>query len=301
MNTNSKVRTIAPLVAVAALLAAPAHADVLAGWDFSQYQASASLAPGGASSLSANYSSLDPTGNAGAESAAFGTLHFDGSFGSSNTATDFLPTAGSKNCQRGVEPPSNAPDACANGLGDGPVRSNRKEPWERGETAFGAGAHSVLRREGQTFTNMLGMSASSNLSVVFAIDLTTLGMDASNWAVSFGGRTVTGNGPNGGEVSCDPPGCSSTVGVDFSLDGTTYVPFGSANLTPEDTRFDVTLPAVGTDTAFVRLNLDAGDGTPIIDNVAVSGFPLPEPGVTMQLLAGLVGLLALQRFRSKAG
>ncbi len=293
---NTKLCAIAPLVAVAALLAVPAQAEVIAGWDFSQYARPAALTPF-ANTLPANYSSLDPTGNAGIESASLGTLHFDGSFGSSSTLTDFLPTPGSKNCLRGTDPPR----GCANGNADGPVRSNRKEPWGRGETAFGAGAHSVLRAEGQAFQNLLGMSASNTLSVVFAVDLTLLGMDASNWSVSFGGRTASGGGPGGGEQSCDPPGCTSTVGVDFSLDGSTYVPFGSANLTAEDERFEVALPAVPTDTAFVRLNLDAGSGTPIIDNVAVNGLPLPEPGVTLQLLAGLVGLLALNRFRGEAG
>ncbi len=297
---NTKLCAIAPLVVVAALLAVPAQAEVLAGWDFSQYRGSASLAPAGTNTLPANYSSLDPTGNAGAESAAFGTLHFDGNFGSSSTLTDFLPTAGSRNCQRRVEPPDAAPDACAQGLADGPVRSNRKEPWERGETGFGAGAHSVLRTEGQVFQNLLGMTASSSLSVVFEADLTSVNMGASGWSVSFGGRTAAGSGPSGGEVSCDPPGCSSTVGIDFSTNGSSFSSAGSVILTPEDTRFAVPLGIVGSPaTAYVRLNFNPASGTPIIDNVALEAQALPEPGATAGLLAG-GGLLALLARRRRA-
>jgi hypothetical protein len=293
---NTRLRTIAPLIAAAALVAAPAGAEVIAGWDFSQYRGSATLAPVGASSLPANYSSLDPTGNAGAESAAFGTCYFDGSNGSTSTATDFLPTAGSRNCYKGL----GGPRGCAEGNADGPVRSNKTEPWGKGENSFDSGAHLVQRDEGQTFQNLLAMTATNDVSVVFGADLTSLGEDATNWAVSFGGRTAAGAGPDGGELRCSPA-CSATVGVDFSVDGSTYASIGSVNLTPEDERFEVPLGAVPTDTAFVRLNLHTSDGTPIIDNVAISGVPLPEPGATLQLLAGLGGLMGLRRLRRTVG
>jgi len=289
------LRAIAPLVAVAALLAGTARAEVIAGWDFSQYRSSASLTPF-TDTLPANYSSLDPTHNAGAESAGFGTLYFDGSFGSSSTLTEFLPTAGSKNCQR-AQDATPSPQGCANGNADGPVRSNWKEPWSSpGDTHFDA--HSVLRHEGQAFQNRLGMAASSSLSVVFEADLSSTGDGGSDWSLSFGGRTAIGGGPAGGEQGCDPPGCTSTVGIDVSTNGSSYTSAGSAILTPEDTRFEVPLGIVGSvPTAYVRLNFDPGSGTPIIDNVALEVQALPEPGATAGLLAGgaLLALLARRR------
>src|SRR5258706_9280827 len=98
---NRKLRVAAPVIALSALLAGPGQAvvTVAAGWDFSQYQGAGSLAPF-SNTLPANYSDSDPTFNAGNGSAAFGTLYFDGSNGSSNTVTDFLPTAGAMNCER---------------------------------------------------------------------------------------------------------------------------------------------------------------------------------------------------------
>ena len=73
------------MVAVAAFVSAPAQATMVAGWDFSQYLSDSQLSVDGATytdTLSANYSNLDPTFGAGAESAAFGTMYIDGSFGS---------------------------------------------------------------------------------------------------------------------------------------------------------------------------------------------------------------------------
>ena len=69
-----KLRAITPLVAASALLAGSAQAvvTVAAGWDFSQYGGSNSLAPF-TNTLPANYSDSDTTFNAGSGSAAFGT------------------------------------------------------------------------------------------------------------------------------------------------------------------------------------------------------------------------------------
>jgi hypothetical protein len=91
-------------IAVSASIAGSAQAYLVAGWDFSQYFNDGLLSIDGATyqnTLSANYSDLDPTFGAGAESAAFGTLYFNGSFGSTsvsptgNLTEEFLPTAGS--------------------------------------------------------------------------------------------------------------------------------------------------------------------------------------------------------------
>src|SRR5262245_36101760 len=89
-------------LAISMLSVGPAHAISIAGWDFSQYLGAGFLTTDGstgADTLTANYSALDPSG-AGPESAAYGTMFINGSFGS--TAVDpfgatpqILPVAGS--------------------------------------------------------------------------------------------------------------------------------------------------------------------------------------------------------------
>ena len=64
-----------------AFLAAPAGASGIAGWDFSQYFGDGILSTDGTTftnTLPANYSNLDPSFNAGAGSAAFGTMFMNG-------------------------------------------------------------------------------------------------------------------------------------------------------------------------------------------------------------------------------
>src|SRR5262249_60272794 len=109
---NHKLRAMAPVIALSALVAGSVHArEIVAGWDFSQFQEAGSLTPIG-NSVPANYSDYDPTFNAGSSSAAFGTAFFNGTNGSSNTVADLLPTAGVGNCWRrpgrGNEPPQPA-------------------------------------------------------------------------------------------------------------------------------------------------------------------------------------------------
>jgi hypothetical protein len=286
---------MASLAAVSALLvlgAGAAGAETVAGWDFSQYRGDGSLTPFG-STLPANYSDLDPTFNAGAESAAVGTLYFDGSFGSTSTSTDFLPTAGSMNCQRRPFGIAVGPEGCAVPNVDGPVRSNRNEPWPGG-VSFDA--HSVLRAEGQAFQNLLAMQATDGVDVVFEADLGAGSL--GNWEVSFGARVVSGNGDDGGALGCDPAGaveCSSTVTVEFSPDGSAYTSFGSVVLTTDDTRYSVPLAAGASSTGYVRLGLTPGAGgaLPVVDNVAITA--VPEPGMLLMLLAGILGLSILPR------
>jgi hypothetical protein len=296
-----KLLGMTPLIALSALLAGSALAvqgNIVAGWDFSQYGGTGSLSPL-ASTLAANYSDLDPTFNAGSGSASHGTLYFDGSNGSSNTVTDFLPTAGVMNCERrpiGVNQPLK-PAGCAVPNVDGPVRSNKKEPWaRRGKTSFDA--FTVLRSEGQQYQNALAMRATNNVSAVFKGDAGSP-QPQSKWSVSFGGKVETGGGDNGGQLACDPTGsseCSANVSVEYSTDGISYSSFGSVQLTSADTRYEVPLAANTSQTGYVRLGLapGAGGALPIIDNVA-----LPEPGATVSLVSGFLVLLGLHRRRAR--
>src|SRR5215510_2262379 len=173
---NHKLSVMAPWIAVSVLVAASVQArEVVAGWDFSQYQGAGELilSPGGGvmNTLSANYSDYDLTFNAGSASAPFGTLFFNGANGSTATTTDFLPTAGVMNCERravGVNEPLK-PAGCAVPNVDGPIRSNKREPWaRRGKTSFDA--FTVLRNEGQQYQNALAMRATNNVSAVFKGD-----------------------------------------------------------------------------------------------------------------------------------
>jgi hypothetical protein len=243
----SIVSTIACLAA-SALLALPARAATIAGWDFSQWAGDNALITNRMTfafedTLDANYSSADPTFNAGAESAAFGTLYFDGQFGSTNVDEAapfpaFAPTAGSLS--------SNL---------DGPVQGPGDNPFD---------SHTILQSEGQDFTNLLGMTAAAPLSVVFEADLY-----ASGRSVTFGGKTFSG---------------ASTLGIEFSKDGSTYTNVGTANLTTTDTPFAVPLKPLASSRAFVRFSFDATAGQPIIDNVAIQGSTLASAVIVFKNL-----------------
>jgi hypothetical protein len=296
-----RLRLVTPLVGLSVLVAGSALAaqgNIVAGWDFSQYGGTGSLSPL-SNTLPANYSDFDTTFNAGSGSAAFGTLYFNGSNGSSNTVTDFLPTAGVMNCERrpvGVNEPQK-PAGCAVPNVDGPVRSNKKEPWaRRGKTSFDA--FTVLRSEGQQYQNALAMRATNNVTAVFKGDAGSP-QPQSAWSVSFGGRVETGGGDDGGRLSCDPTGaseCTASVSVEYSTNGSSYTSLGSVQLTTDDKRYEVPLAVNTSQTGYVRLGLapGAGGAMPIIDNVA-----LPEPGATKAMVSGTLLLLVLRRRRSR--
>ena len=261
-------------IAAVSLGGAPAHAYMVAGWDFSQYLAAGLLTTDGtnpATTLPANYSNLDPTFHAGAESAAFGTLYYDGQFGSSAVAVDgsgtekVVPSAGSLTSNLNVP---------VDAAGDSPV-SAVSVPFD---------SFSVLIAEGQQFANLLGMTAQIQgaVSLVFMADLGPASQTGSDWRVSFGGQTLNG---------------TSVVGIDFSTDGANYTNAGSVTLDTTDSRYELALSQTESETAFVRFNFNPAAGTfPIVDNVAVT---LPEPGAGAQLLAALAGLGACASRRTR--
>jgi opacity protein-like surface antigen len=248
------------VAALAVLLSSPAHALMVAGWDFSQYAGDGALTINGVdfvNTLPANYSNLDPTFNAGRESAAFGTLYFNGSFGSSNidpvSGTEFLPVAGSLTANL-----------------EGPVQGPGDNPFD---------SFAILAFEGQTFTQLISMSAFSPVAIVFAVDLTSVLGIGTDWQLTFGGRTLSGTSP---------------VGIDFSTDGSAYTTVGTINLTTADAvRGPVSLSAVETERAFVRLRFNpSGQAIPVIDNLGISAAVtiIPEPGTWALLAAGIGGL-----------
>ena len=256
-------------LAVAGLVASSAHASMIAGWDFSQYTGDGFMSVDGGGSftntLAANYSDLDPTFGAGAESATFGTMYVNGQFGSTNVA------AGS-----GTEP--FLPSAAAGGS----LSSNLTAP---GGTDFDS--FTVLASEGQLSTESLAMIAAAQSVVVFAADLGSVPVIGSDWSISFGGKTANG---------------TSSVGIAFSSDGVSFTSFGSANLTTVDTLFTINLGTAATNNAYVRLTFNpSGINQPLIDNVAINAsLAVPEPGTALLGSLGLVGLVIAGRKRNVA-
>jgi hypothetical protein len=268
-----KTTSLALLALVSLFAGARVQAYVVAGWDFSQYAAAGQLTTDGenpATTLDANYSHRDPTFCAGAEAAGFGTLYYDGQFGSSQVVVDgsgfedVVPSQGSLTSNLG-EPLALFDDSASC------------------EVAVPFDSFDVLRGEEQEFANPLGMTAQIQgaVSLVFVADLTSVPETGSDWWVSFGGMTLAD---------------STTVTVDFSTDGNVYSQVDSVVLDTSDARYQVDLSAGSSERAFVRFNFNpAGDEFPIIDNVAIN---VPEPGAAAQ---GGVALLALVGARRSIG
>jgi hypothetical protein len=245
---------------ISVLSAGGANAAMVAGWDFSQYLAPGALTIDGAtgtSILSANYSNLDPTSGAGAESAAYGTMFINGAHGSTN-----------------IDPLSSTPPFWPN---DGSLASNINAP---GIPAFDS--FSILASEGQLFTNPLSMTAPGAANVVFSADLSSVPQTGSGWVLSFAGKTFTG---------------SSSISVAFSTDGVTYTSFGSVALDTNDKPFTVAFGPTVADLVYVRLGLSPTGGQPIIDNVALSAslVGVPEPGMAVLLGLGLALVAGVRR------
>jgi hypothetical protein len=251
------------IAASIALLAGPAEAATIAGWDFSQFLGSGTLSIDGQNltdTLDANYSSLDLTNNAGAESATFGRLYFNGQFGSSDVtpvgdgSEAFTPVGGS------LVSNLNAPVA---GLGDNPFDSLL-----------------ILEDEGQPYQNLLSMAATQAVQVVFDATLGNAPLTASSWMVSFGARAAV----------------QSPLLVEFSSNGVNYTSAGTVTLNDADTPFSLDLTGLTGNQAFVRLSFTppAGAGAQFIDNVAIQASVAPEPATIALLLAGLAGAAVLR-------
>ena len=249
--SRARVPIALALLVLAVFAASPGSAQpaMVAGWDFSQYAGDGFMSIDGGNTftniLSANYSDLDPTFGAGAESAAFGTMWANGNFGSTSVP------AGSGNEQF---LPSSA-------LG-GSLVSNLTAPGGVDFDSF-----TVLAEEDQVSTESLVMLAPMAATIVFEADLRSLPSTGSNWVVTFAGRMSSG---------------ASDVGVEFSGDGVNFQSFGTASLTTVDSQFMFLLGTDSSDRGFVRLTFSPqGADQPALDNLAISavlaGVPTPTP------------------------
>jgi len=277
--------TLATLSTLAVLALGPgfAQAGTVAGWDFSQYRGAGSMTIDNSTfvnTLPANYSSQDGTFGAGADAATFGTLYMNGNAGSTSISPGF-------------------------GTGDvQPVAADVRKNLNGSALTPGASAFNtftVLEVEGQLNTQYTALGAIGNSpSVVFEADLTPNfpgpGVGGAGWSVSFGGLTRV-------EADCDDGNpatlgdCDAHVTVEYELDGGGYATAGVVTFTPDEQQFILPLSFQGAKVARVRLTLDTTAGRPIVDNVAVAAQYVPEPGLAMQLVAGLVGLVAIARRR----
>jgi hypothetical protein len=262
-----KIKALAAILATT-FVAGQAQAITVAGWGFHQYFTSGGLVStedntGQTTSLNADFSDLDPTFAAGLESAAFGTLFFDGSFGS--TAVD--PAA---------FPASFSPSAAVGG-------SLVSNPTTEGSAFFnGAGTDGIMFSE-LGFSGNFAMQAASATTVVFAADLGSDPNEGANWGLQFAARTFSGAG---------------SIEVEFSTDGVNFSVIGTETLSAVDSGFSVALGATQADEAYVRLSLSAGA---FLDNVEITAdlaAPVPEPVTALLGLTGVLGLGVMGRRRA---
>ncbi|MCG8589592.1 MAG: PEP-CTERM sorting domain-containing protein [Proteobacteria bacterium] len=245
-------------VAALAVSAGSAQADMIAGWDFSQYLGAGALSTDGATlstSLDANYSDFDPTFGAGAESAAFGTMYLDGQFGSSAVSNQVAPTNGS-------------------------LASNLTAPGGQPFDSL-----TVLTDEGQTFANLLALTVNQPFNIVFEADLTSAALLGTDWGISFGGRTFSGSASVGIEFSTDGVSYSSFGSVDLSTSDT---PFSVALGSDVSSNGYVRLLFDGAGGQPIIDNVA----------ITATTSPIPEPGTAALLLIGLAGLARSSRRRA---
>jgi hypothetical protein len=260
------------LLAVCLLVASQVQAmQLIAGWDFSQSCLEGNLCDplfNPIQTLPANYSDLDPTLGMGAESADFGTMHVDGTLGSTSVpgfAGAFTTVSPSLTLNTSNHDPLGPFSAVEMGA-----------PGNEGIMKAELGLDLPYQQH--------AMRSSDLIDVVFHADLSSLTSTGSNWEVSFAAISEG----------------ASSVAVGFSLNGVTYSPVATEGLGMSEEV--VTVPLGGTDLTevFVMLSfLDTEDPSQI-DNLVIKADAniIPEPGTVLLLGAGLGGLAIFGRRRS---
>lgn len=245
-----------------------ARAELVAGWDFSQYFGDALLsidAETFTDTLGANYSSLlvseENVYGAGPAASVFGTMYLNGEFGSTS------------------QPIGSGNETILPSQVLGSLQSNINAPADFGVIEFES--FTVLQLFGQIFANEIAMTALGAGDAVFRADKGT-STATGNWVLSFGARTqptlLAGN---------------SSIDVEFSPTGSGYAPVGTANLTLVDTVYQYDLGPADSQTAFVRLRFNpASPELPMFDNLMIT---VPEPAGGVAALAALAALATRRR------
>lgn len=132
----------------------------------------------------------------------------------------------------------------------------------------------------------LGLTARGSASAEF--DATVPSASADFWQLSFGARTIA-NGATGG------PGLT-TLGISFGDTCAAAASVGDIVIGQEDTEVNLWLGATGSAGGCVVFDVDGTTNQPLLDNVSISRV-VPEPGLGGMLVAGVIGLLGLNRRR----
>lgn len=267
-----KTKTLAALaLSVGLLMAGNAQAtpELVAAWDMGQWcSVGFTCDPGFAllETMDAAYSDRDPNG-LGSESAGYGTMHFDGQFGS----TDVNPTFAAPGPWL-PQPPSLALNSFVH-----------MAPGFAGVIELGnPGNCASFALEGITSCGDYAMVASDAVEVVFKADLSPEpGVKGSAWEMSFAAAATTG---------------TVDVNVSFSEDGINYSPVVvDEEVTTAGEIVSASLGGTNLTMAFVKLTLL---GNTVIDNLAIKAELVPEPGTALLGLAGLAGLAVFGRRRA---
>jgi hypothetical protein len=255
---KNKIITIAALTAIAT---ASSASSLVAGWDFSQSQfANTTAAQNGMQgSWSANYSYQgDTTASANYNaSAAFGTVYWDGSFGSSTT--NFTAQDGSATVAAKTSPVSG-------------LSSNDSQSFS---TFNASSSYTALTASGQTVAVNAVLGLTDDVAITFALDA---GTAKNSWTLAF--AALDTDGASLGVAA-------STTGA-FSGEQTS---FGTLSIGTTDTGYTTDFSSLGdTQTLYVRLSASSvSGGTLSLDNVGFSAAVVPEPST----YAAIFGVIAI--------
>lgn len=261
------------MITLSAASSANAQRFLEAGWDFSQYSVFLPGFPtldGGATfvnTLSANYSdNATVTSGAGPSAEPFGTLYYDGSFGSSFSP---LPLGS-------VGPTIN-------------LTSNNTNIDRSNDSFVAFDSYAILIDEGQPNANPFGLGISADFqvfSLVFALNESHITLATPLDTFSFAGYSING---------------VTSVSLEYSTDGFAYSFVDNFILTNSDQTFSTDLwdfDFGGYVPVYFRLNFNLNTADAVIDNVAIHTF-VPEPQ-TYAVLLGLSMLVATVFMRKKS-